>query len=211
MPSHNARFKSRRDRIHHALRLYHGIGCKEHGREEIADFLNVKRATVDEYLDETEQARELKATHDALAEETRNELISEKRARLRQLRELEEELRDAVEVVVTDFEFRDVELEVTGAKGSGVEVSEDADATYRGEVPVPARVKQVPQFDRLQRVWEEMRETEAELMTLMGLEAPEEVNVTADVTERKLLKLGEDAEESFPEQEVKDVDEADSL
>lgn len=211
-PAKMARFKSRKDRIHHALRLYHGIGCEEHSREEIAEELDVRRTTVDEYLDETPQADEIRQTHDAVGEMTRNELIMDKRDRLRQLRELEEELRDAVEVVVTGFEFKDVELEVDGTAADNISVSEDADATYMGQVPVPKRVKEVPQFKRLRAVWNEMRQTEEELATLMGLNEPEEVNVTGNVTEQKFYKLGTDPEdEGFPEQEVQDLSEEDSV
>lgn len=209
------RFKSRKDRIHHALRLYHGIGTendKEWSREEIADFLNVKRSKVDEYLDTTPQADEIRQAFSDVADQTRKELIMDKRARLRHLRELEEELREAVEVVVTDFQFKDVELEVETPRDSNVTVSEDADATYMGEVPVPSRVKQVPQFDRLRAVWSEMRQTEEELSDLMGLAEPEEVSVDQNVTERKVLKLGTDPEdEGFPEQEVQDLSDEDSV
>lgn len=209
------RFKSRKDRVHHALRLYHGIGTEdgeEWGREEIADFLDVKRKRVDEYLDETEQAREIKQAFDSIADETRRELIMEKRDRLRQLRDLEEELREVVEVVVTDFEFQEAELEVANAPGDNVKVAEDGGGTYTGEVPVPHRVKQVPEFDRLSAVWEEMRETEEELANLMGLNAPEELSVESTVTEQKFYKLGTDpAEEGMPEQEVEDLSEKDSV
>lgn len=212
MPKKGARFKSRRDRIHHALRLWHGIGCEEHDLDEIADSLNVRRTTVEEYIYETEQAREVKQAFSDLADQTRDELIMEKRARLRQLRELEEELREAVEVVVTDFKFEDVELEVEAPRESNVSVSEDAEATYMGQVPVPNRVKQVPQFNRLKSVWDEMRQTEEELASLMGLNAPEELSIEADVTDRKVYKLGGDPEEEgFPEQEVSDLSEEDSV
>lgn len=207
-----ARYKSRKDRIHHALRLYHGIGCEEHGRDEIADILEVRRSLVDEYLDKTPQAEEISRSLASVADQTRKELIMDKRDRLRQLRELEEELREAVEVVVTGFEFKDVELEVTGAKGRGVTVAEDADATYMGQVPVPKRVKEVPQFKRLQAVWAEMRDTEEELANLMGLHEPDKVAVTADVSERKYYKLGTDPEDAgFPEQEVQDLGDEDSI
>lgn len=210
-----ARFKSRKDRIHHALRLYHGIGTEdgeEWSREEIADFLDVRRMTVDEYLDETEQSREMRQAFDEIADQTRQELIMDKRDRLRQLRELEEELREAVEVVVTDFQFKDVELEVDGTEAENATVSDDADATYMGKVPVPNRVKQVPQFKRLRAVWDEMRQTEEELAELMGLSEPEEVKVDANVTDQKFYKLGTDpAEEGLPEQEVQDLSEEDSI
>lgn len=207
-----ARFKSRKDRIHHALRLYHGIGCKEHSREEIAEELDVRRCMVDEYLDETAQAEEINMAFDEVADQTRRELIMDKRQRMRDLREMEEQLREAVEIVVTDFRFEDAELEVTGAPGKGVSVSDDHDETYAGKVPVPDRVKQVPQFDRLQAVWTEMRQTEDELAKLMGLNEPEEVNVSANVTEQKFYKLGVDpADEGFPEQEVSELSEEDSI
>jgi len=208
-----ARYKSRKDRIYHALRLYHGIGQeKEWSREEIADFLDVRRMTVDDYLDNTEQAEELRQTFDSLADQTRQELIMDKKDRLRQLRELEEELAEAVEVIVTDYKIKRMELEAVDAPGKGVTVSEEADATYEGTVPVPNKVKQVPQFSRLKAVWEEMRETEAELSNLMGLNAPEEVSVDAEVTEQKFYKLGTDpTDEGFPEAEVTDLSEEDSV
>lgn len=213
MPIETARFKSRRDRIHHALRLYHGIGQEEEwAREDIADFLGVQRSTVDEYLDETPEATELKMAHNAVAEQTRTELIADKRARLRTLRELEEQLREAVEVVVTGFEFKDVELEVSGTESDVVDVAEDSDATYMGQVPVPKRVKEVPQFKRLQAVWSEMRETEKELASLMGLSAPEQIDVNTEVIERKYYQLGTDPEEvGFPEQEVTALSDEESI
>lgn len=210
------RYKSRKDRIHQALRLYHGIGTEdgeEWSVDEIADHLNVRQVKVKEYLFETPQAEEVSRTLDKVADQTRREIVMDKRDRLRQLRKLEEELREAVEVVVTDFEFQDVELEVSGHPGDGIDIAEDADATYRGDVPVPSEVKQVPHFRRLQAVWEEMREVEEDLSRLMGLNEPDEVDVRADVTEQKLYKLGddEDAKEEFPEQEVQDLSEEDSV
>lgn len=207
-----ARFKSRKDRIHHALRLSHGIGCEEHSREEIAEELDVRRCKVDEYLDETAMAEEVNMAFDEVADQTRRELIMDKRDRLRDLREIEEELRDTVEIAVSDFRFEQAELEVTGAPGKGVSVSEKDDTTYIGDVPVPNKVKEVPQFDRLKAVWDEMRQTEDELTRLMGLNEPEEVNVNADVTEQKFYKLGTDpSDEGYPEQEVSDLGEKDSV
>lgn len=210
-----ARFKSRKDRIHHALRLYHGIGGEEHSRDEIADELDVRRTLVDEYLDETPQAEEINQAFDKVAEQTRKELIMDKRERLRTLREMEEELREAVEVVVTDFSFEDAELEMSGHPAKGITVAEDDDGdqpTYMGKVPVPNNVKQVPQFKRLERVWDEMRQTEEELSNLMGLEEPDEVKVDGTAVEQKFYKLGTDPEEEgFPEQEVEDLSEQDSV
>lgn len=207
------RFKSRKDRIHHALRLYHGIGRDdEWSREEIADYLDVRRSLVDEYLDETPQADEIDMAFDAVGKQTRKELIMDKRDRMRQLRELEEELKDAVEVVVTDFKFENAELKVSGAPGDNVEVAGGSVTTYDGQVPVPNRVKEVPQFSRLQRVWDEMRQTEAELSKLMGLSEPEEIAIDADVTEQKVWELGTDpSDEGFPEQDVEDLGDMDSV
>jgi hypothetical protein len=191
--------------------MYHGIGTDEHDRDEIADFLNVRRSLVDEYLDETPQSDEIKRVHDSIGEQTRNEMIMEKRDRLRQLRELEEQLRDAVEIVVTDFEFKPAKLDIKSAPGKGIGVDQEEDNSYDGEVPVPKRVKEVPQFDRLQAVWEEMRKTENELAKLMGLNEPEELSVEGNVVDQKFYQIDEDPGDGFPEQEVKELSEEESV
>lgn len=206
-----ARFKSRKERVHHALRMYHGIGCKEHDREEIAEFLDVRPTLVEEYIYDTDMAAYIDQTKNRVAEITRDEIIAEKRDRLATLREMEEQLMDAVEVVVTDFSFEEVELEVTDTDAETLSVPETSEATYQGEVPVPSEVKQVPQFRRLREVWQEMRQVEEDLTRLQGLAEPEQVDVTGELTERKLYKLGDDAEDAFPEQEVSNLDEQDSV
>lgn len=206
-----ARFKSRKERIHHALRLYHGIGCEEHDRDEIAEFLDVRPVTVEEYIHDSDMSAYIDRTKSRVQEITRDEIIVEKRDRLATLREMEEQLMDAVEVVVTDFTFEEVELEVTDADTDTLSVPETAEATYDGEVPVPSEVKQVPQFRRLREVWQEMRQVEEDLTRLQGLAEPEKMEVSGEVTERKLYKLGDEAEESFPEQEVSDLSDQDSV
>lgn len=193
--------------------MYHGIGCEEHDPKEIAEYLNVNEGLAREYIHDTPQSDEIDKALDELAKQTRKDVIMDLRARLRDLNELEEELKDAVEVVVTDFAFEQVELEVQGAPGDGVGVSEDANATYNDDVPVPNRVKEVPQFDRLQKVWEEKTRVQDQLTNLLGMAEPDEVEVSGDldVTEQKVYSISDDEDNEYPEQEVSDVEEADSL
>lgn len=206
MSDDSPRYNSYETRVHIALQKFHGIGTEDEegwSQERIANHLNVSEQTVNKYLNHTEQAEEVKASFAETAEQTRQEIISDLRQRLRTLRDLEEQYAKAVEVQVTDYTMKEVRATVAASHGDSknpTELDIEDSFTESASVPVPAEFEQVPQFDRLRKVWDERRNTEEQLEDLLGLEEPEKHEVSGQVTEQKVYKL--QSEEELPEQEV---------
>lgn len=195
---------SRDTRIRIALAKFHGIDGEEWSKKEIAEFLNVSRSTVNEYLNETQMAAE--AEHALVEKEAqiRLQLIQDLRAKMDRLDKLEEQYEQEVEAVPTRFEVkRNVKGQVDLEDVPNVEAPEDgATASVEMDIPVPDRFKEVPKVEKLERVWREKRMVQEQLEDLLGLESPDELDVTEDrVVDVKLYRTNED----LPEQEVIDV------
>lgn len=200
-------------RVRRALAMYYGTGSyDEHTYKEIAEELDVRVRTVKQYIEENPIAKEVDEALDAVAEQTRREIVMDLRQRLDSLSELESELMGVVETEVTSFTFEEVEGTVKDTPTYGVTVDEGQEKAVDTQVPVPREVKEVPQFERLQEVWDEKRRTQEQLVNLLGLEEPDEVQVSGEVTERKVWKGVEESDDNeLPDQDVIDVDSEDSV
>lgn len=205
--------RKKQQRVRQALALYHGTGRKgPMTMEEVAEELDLSLVTVRRYINDNPIAAEVDEALEAVAEQTRKEIVIDLRQRLDRLSAVEEELMDVVEAEVTDFQFADVEGTIKDTPTYGVTVDEEAEETVDTKVPVPRDVKEVPQFDKLQEIWDEKRRTQKQLAQLLGLNEPEQVEVGGEVTERKVWRGVENAEENdLPEQDVIDVDSEDSV
>lgn len=207
MSDDSPRYNSRDTRVHIALQKFHGIGIEgEWSLSQIAEHLNVTEQTVTDYLNESPQAEDVSDSFEAVAEKTRVEIISDLRERLRRLRDLEEQFAKAVEVQVTEYDVKQVRASV--ASDASDELDIESEIEHKADVPVPSEFEEVPQFDRLRKVWSERRNTEEQLEDLLGLEEPDEHEVTGTVTEQKVYKL--DDGDELPEQEVSPVTDEES-
>lgn len=198
------KLRSRADRIRAAILMYNGIG-RDRRMEvvEIAEALDVTPRTVKGYLDDNPIANGMRADLADVAEQESRMIVQDLQERMSKLRALEEELMDAVEVVVTEYEERDIEGDLTEYKAENYTL--ESSTPVEQTISLPSEVKQVPQFDRLQAVWEEQRKTQEQLTKLLGLNEPDKVQLQGDITERKIWGLTE-AEDTLPDQEVQSVD-----
>jgi len=206
-------YKTKKNRVRRALSMYYGMGAEPPSTvSEISNELNVTEKTVRKYINETPMAEAVEKQLDQVAAQTRKEIVLDLRERLEKLRRLESELMDASETVVTGFSFKDVKATVKDTETYGLTVDEANEEVVDTQVAVPKRLKQIPQFERLQMVWEEQRKTEDQISNLLGLKEPEEVEVGGTVTERKVWKGVEDDDDNeYPDQEVVDVESEDSI
>ena len=203
------KFSSYDDRRRAALLMYNGIGREEALKpDEIADKLGVTTTTVVNYLkDDSPLSNAMRARMEDVAEQELRILIDDLQSRLSKLRSIEEELYDSVEVTVTGYETETVRGSLEQYKTDNYQLDVE-DHNMEQDIPVPSEWKEVPQFDRLQAVWEEQRKTQDQLANLLGLNQPEEIEVKGEVTERKIWDLGTQ-DDGLPEQEIEPIDVSD--
>lgn len=206
MVHEHARFRSRRSRVRYALHHYHGIG-EEMSKEEIADELNVTVHTVRSYLNDSDMAAQMRDVQRELEKQTHQQLVEDYQSRLDTLYDLEEQLIDVVEPAVTGYEMKEVKSQVTDYESDEISLDITDENPEDMDVPVPSRFEEVPSMRRLKDVWEEMSRVQEQLEDLLGLEEPEQHNVTGEVTENKVMTFTTDVDDSLPEQEVTEIDE----
>lgn len=185
--------------------MHYGIGNREAlTTAEIADELGVKEATVKSYLKESPVSNAMRARLEDVAEQELRMMIQDLQDRMQKLREMESTLMDSVEVVITDYDSTTIEGTLSSYKAEEYEL-EDIDATIEQDIALPSEWKQVPSFKRLQAVWDEQRKTQDQLTKLLGLQQPEQIELSGEVTERKLWAI-DASDDPLPEQDVEPID-----
>lgn len=194
------KFDTKSERIRFAIRKKY-LSEEDWTNPEIAEELNVSPAVVSKYINHTPQAEEVQRAKSEIETEQWRQLLSDLMQRIDRLSELERQLWDVVEPVVSGYEFEDVEAEVEtyhlqqGGDSMQLDLAPEEDDTgeeVNVEIPVPAQWKEIPEFSRLRSVWSERRKAEEQLANLLGLEADENVNVSGEITERKVYAVETD-------------------
>ena len=194
---------TRDTRVRIAVAKYHGLDGESWTREEIADYLNVKINTVDKYLNDSTLAQETEHSLVEKEAQTRLQLIQQLQSKLERLEEVEKQLGKVRETVPSQYELeRDVQAKVDTSDIPNVQNPEEEQDVLI-DVPVPSRYEEVPDVDRLKEVWREKRLVQEQLEDLLGLEAPDEIDVDKEQTID--VKYWRDDSDSLPEPDVVDV------
>lgn len=190
-------------RVRIAVAKYHGLDGEEWTRAEIGDYLNVTESAVAKYLDEPNQIEADPSMYAEVEAQTRLSLIQSLHDKLDRLSEIEDELLAERDVVPTQFEMeKDVPGTVDLSDVPNVETNDEQAQQVRLDVPVPKRYKEVPNVEAVTEVWREKRLVQEQLEDLLGLEAPEELDVDANETlDVKVLQSDE-----LPDQPVEVLD-----
>lgn len=194
---------TRDTRVRVAIAKWHGLDGEKWTKEEIADYLDVQKGTVTKYLNDSDLAEE---TEHALVEkeaQTRLQLIQNLHQRLDRLDSLEDKVSNEKEAVPTQFKLEKNKLgEIDFDEVPNVEAPDDGAPKVEVDVPVPERYEEMPNLDKLEKIWREKRLVQEQLEDLLGLEAPDELEVDQDQTiDVKYWKTDDD----LPDQEVIDV------
>jgi predicted transcriptional regulator len=206
-------YKTKKNRVRRALAMYYGMGADEPATiPEIAAELDVTEQTVEHYVNDNPIAEEVQRALDELAAKTRKEIAYDLLERLASLRAIEEQLMAATTTQVTGYDFEEVRATVKDVKEHGLTVEEPDEITVETVVPIPREIAEVPQLGQLKEVWEEQRQTQQQLASLLGLNAPEELDLTTETTERKIWAgVEDDPDNDYPDQEVVDLEDEDSV
>lgn len=202
MSKSNPRFNKKTTRVQVALAKYHGLGDDDAWSiQEIADYLNVDRATVSEYINNTDLGAEVE---EQLAEgqaRTRMRIAMKYLKRLDWLEDLIDTKMAETRPAVTGHRYQRVKGEVDLNK-EGMTVTDDKEIEFN--VPVPAEFEEIPKIDNeVKTLLREWRQTAQQVEDLLGLEAPDKVESEhrAEIIEAKLFK-GLDSN-PFPSQEIR--------
>lgn len=200
---------SRQTRIRVAISKYHGLDGETWNKQEIADFLNVRKNTVNKYLNDSQLAKD---TEHALVEkeaQTRLSLIQQLHQKLDRLDTLEEKISNESEAVPTSFDLkRNQRAEIDFENVPNVDAPEEGAPLVDIDVPVPSEYEEMPNLDKLEKIWREKRLVQEQLEDLLGLESPDELDVDQNTTvDVKYWKTDDD----LPDQEVIDVNAEDPL
>ncbi|MFB6282544.1 MAG: hypothetical protein ABEK59_01225 [Halobacteria archaeon] len=210
----NPKFDTKAERVRFAIRKKY-LSEEEWSNSEIADELNVREEMVSRYLNKTPQAEEVQKARNALEKEKWKEMVADLTQRIDKLAELERQLWNVVEPVVSSYEIKEMDAELTDyhLQSSGgslqLDLTEEVDDETHGEdveveIPIPEQWKEIPEFSRLRSVWDERRRTEEQLANLLGLDADDTLRLEGEVTDRKVFSIEDD---SYPDAEPHAVDE----
>lgn len=197
------RWTSKKQRVRIAVAKFYGIGDDEWSIPEIADYLGVQERTVKSYINDTAYAQQVEDSLQETASNVREDMVLRLLERQETLDKLEREFAKGVSVMVTGYELETIQSEIKHAHLGKAQFEAAENQEVDVDIPIPNDFKEVPQFERLQKVWEEQRAVSEELRELLGLDEPEEVDINADVTERKLWEGINSSE--MPTQEVEDI------
>jgi len=209
------RFQKKQTRVQVALAKYHGMGDESPWTlQEIADYLRIDKATVSDYVNNTEMAEEVE---DRLAEaqaRTRMRLAMKLMDYLDNLEEMESQMQEEKRPAVVSHEQEDVKGEVTMNR-DGMTLIDDKTVDF--SVPVPDKFKEVPKVSNLKDIWREKRQVIQQIEDLLGLEAPDQVESKHEEVNTEIKIWGGMEDNSFPEQRVveggdsEDLDRLDEL
>jgi ParB-like chromosome segregation protein Spo0J len=207
MSSGKPKYRKKATRVEVALAKWHGIDEPEPWSiEEIADHLNVHTSTVKDYIYDTELAEEVEEAAAAAQARTRMQIMMKLKDELEKLEEIEEELLQAKDTVISSYTPKNVEVKVDSPEGVHFD-GEVESPTISTHVPVPQDYKEVPDTSKLKNVWIQKRKIIQDIEDLMGLEAPDKVekNEKSVRLERKVYEVKDQGD--FPQPEVHHVDE----
>lgn len=199
------RFKKKATRVQVALAKFHGMGDDEPWTlQEIANYLNVDRSTVSDYINNTDLGEEVEAQLAEGQARTRMRIAMKYLDRLDWIEDLIDGKMEEKRPAVVSHRYERVEGEVEMNK-EGMKVTDEK--TVKFDVPVPDAFKEIPVMDdELKTLMREWRQTAQQVEDLLGLEAPDKVESEhrEEVIEAKLFKgldTGDDG--PFPAQEVR--------
>jgi len=201
------KYRKRNTRVEVALSKYHGINEDEPWDiDRIADHLNVSRSTIEDYVYNTEMAEEVEEAAAEAQARTRMDIVMKLKDELAKLEDIEEDLLQAKDTVISSYTPKTVDVKVNSP--DGVHFDDDTESpTLSTQIPVPQDYKEVPDTSKLKNVWIQKRKIIQDIEDLMGLEAPDKVeqeNKTVSL-ERKVYEVKSEGE--FPEPDVQHVNE----
>lgn len=207
MPGGKPKFRKKETRVEVALAKYYGLGEEDPwDLDRIADYLNVSRSTVEDYVYNTEMAEEVEQAAAEAQARTRMEIVVKLKKELQKLEDIEEELLQAKDTIISSYTPKTVEVKVNSPEG--VHFDDDSGSpTVSTQIPVPQDYKEVPDTSKLKNVWIQKRKIIQDIEDLMGLEAPDKVEQESKQVslERKVYEVK--TEGDFPEAEVQHVNE----
>lgn len=207
MPGGKPKFRKKETRVEVALAKYYGLGDEEPWElDRIADYLNVSRSTVEDYVYNTEMAEEVERAAAEAQARTRMEIVVKLKDELEKLEDIEEDLLQAKDTVISSYTPKTVEVSVNSPKGVHFDDGNPS-PTVSTQIPVPQDYSEVPDTSKLKNVWIQKRKIIQDIEDLMGLEAPDQVekNEKSVSLERKVYEVRDQG--NFPESSVNHVDE----
>jgi len=207
MSGDRPKFRKKETRVEVALAKYYGLGDEDPwDLDRIAEYLNVSRSTIEDYVYNSEMAEEVERAAAEAQARTRMEIVVKLKNELQKLEDIEDDLLQAKDTVISSYTPKNVEVKVNSPEG--VHFNDDAESpTVSTQIPVPQDYKEVPDTSKLKNVWIQKRKIIQDIEDLMGLEAPDKVeqeNKSVHL-EKKVYEVRDQG--NFPEAEVQHVNE----
>lgn len=207
MPGSKPKFRKKETRVEVALAKYYGLGEDDPwDLDRIADYLNVSRSTVEDYVYDSEMAEEVEQAAAEAQARTRMEIVVKLKQELKKLENIEDDLLQAKETVISSYTPKTVEVKVNSPEGVHFDDSASSPSVST-QIPVPQDYKEVPDTSKLKNVWIQKRKIIQDIEDLMGLEAPDKVqkDERSVTLERKVYEVRDQG--NFPDADVSHVDE----
>lgn len=206
-PGEGPRF-NKQTRIRIALAKKNGVDGEEWTIDEIADYLQVSKRTVKKYLYESEMAQEVDSMLAEKEAQTRLELVQQLKEKLKTLDEVEKKLQKEKKAVPTSYKLKKAHGKIDFENVPNVEADGDLEQRVEVDVPIPETYEEVPNVDDLRDVWREKRQVQEQLEDLLGLESPDELDVSSEeVIDVKYWDMGDGSgDDGLPDQDVIDVE-----
>lgn len=205
MPDGRPKFRKKKTRVEVALAKYYGLGEEDPWElDRIADYLNVSRSTIEDYVYNSEMAEEVERAAAEAQARTRMDIVVKLKNELQKLEDIEDDLLQAKETVISSYTPKNVEVKVNSPEGVHFD-DEAGSPTVSTQIPVPQDYKEVPDTSKLKNIWIQKRKIIQDIEDLMGLEAPDKVeqeNKSVHL-ERKVYEVKDSGD--FPEANVEHV------
>lgn len=207
MASGKPKFRKKKTRVEVALAKYYGLGDEDPwDLDRIAEYLNVSRSTIEDYVYNSDMAEEVERAAAEAQARTRMEIVVKLKNELAKLEDIEEDLLQAKDTVISSYTPKTVDVKVNSPDGVHFD-DETEGPQVSTQIPVPADYKEVPDTSKLKNVWIQKRKIIQDIEDLMGLEAPDKVEQESKSVhlERKVYEVKDSGD--FPEADVSHVDE----
>lgn len=196
---------NRDTRVRIALSKWYGMDGEEWSYDEIGEYLNVSERKVKEYVHESDMAEEMEAVLAEKEAQTRMKILGDLTEKLERLEEIEQQVQEEKKAVPSMFMPESTTAELDPSDIDGVKATEGGSRQIEIDIPVPTEYSEIPNVSKLSDVWREQRLVQEQIEELLGLESPDEIDVSSEKTvDVKHWELS--GGDNLPDQEVIDIE-----
>jgi hypothetical protein len=207
------KFRRVEQRRKFALAKFYGQGSDGTWEmEEIAEYLNVSEATVENYIYDTEMGEQVREVFPAAEERMKMDIVLEKKKRLDKLREMFDAKLQEKDISVTGYKINTVKGEPNFENIEGFKSPEEEGMSdvIRLDAPLAENFEERTKLDGEARaILREIRKHENDIRDMLSLDQPDEVKTEHEgdaMVEQKIYNIQGSSNDEMPEARVVDVE-----